>query len=271
MAYETLMKRLAVILLFVSFTFASIDLFAWGLKGHDVIACIAEHHLTEKAKENIDKILGGKSMIYYSSWIDNVQNSPYWINGYDRTNTWHYFNVDEGFTPQTMPRNPKGDVVSALNMIIDSLGNYQDELSDSVKIDYLRMLIHFVGDMHCPMHVGHLSDKGGHGVRIKWFGQNTNLHTLWDTKLVESVHAWSYTEWQQNLDRCTQEEFDEMSAGTPEDWLIETWHITVGIYEYTKPEENYSYKYMYDYAPVVERQFLVAGYRLAALLNKIFG
>ena len=268
---STLMKRLAVILLFVSFTFASIDLFAWGLKGHDVIACIAEHHLTEKAKENIDKILGGKSMIYYSSWIDNVQNSPYWINGYDRTNTWHYFNVDEGFTPQTMPRNPKGDVVSALNMIIDSLGNYQNELSDSVKIDYLRMLIHFVGDMHCPMHVGHLSDKGGHGVRIKWFGQNTNLHTLWDTKLVESVHAWSYTEWQQNLDRCTQEEFDEMSAGTPEDWLIETWHITVGIYEYTKPEENYSYKYMYDYAPVVERQFLVAGYRLAALLNKIFG
>lgn len=268
---NTLMKRLAVILLFVSFTFASIDLFAWGLKGHDVIACIAEHHLTEKAKENIDKILGGKSMIYYSSWIDNVQNSPYWINGYDRTNTWHYFNVDEGFTPHTMPRNPKGDVVSALNMIIDSLGNYQDELSDSVKIDYLRMLIHFVGDMHCPMHVGHLSDKGGHGVRIKWFGQNTNLHTLWDTKLVESVHAWSYTEWQQNLDRCTQEEFDEMSAGTPEDWLIETWHITVGIYEYTKPEENYSYKYMYDYAPVVERQFLVAGYRLAALLNKIFG
>ena len=268
---STLMKRLAVILLFVSFTFASIDLFAWGQKGHDVIACIAEHHLTEKAKENIDKILGGKSMIYYSSWIDNVQNSPYWINGYDRTNTWHYFNVDEGFTPQTMPRNPKGDVVSALNMIIDSLGNYQNELSDSVKIDYLRMLIHFVGDMHCPMHVGHLSDKGGHGVRIKWFGQNTNLHTLWDTKLVESVHAWSYTEWQQNLDRCTQEEFDEMSAGTPEDWLIETWHITVGIYEYTKPEENYSYKYMYDYAPVVERQFLVAGYRLAALLNKIFG
>ena len=268
---NTLMKRLAVILLFVSFTSASIDLFAWGLKGHDVIACIAEHHLTEKAKENIDKILGGKSMIYYSSWIDNVQNSPYWINGYDRTNTWHYFNVDEGFTPQTMPRNPKGDVVSALNMIIDSLGNYQDELSDSVKIDYLRMLSHFVGDMHCPMHVGHLSDKGGHGVRIKWFGQNTNLHTLWDTKLVESVHAWSYTEWQQNLDRCTQEEFDEMSAGTPEDWLIETWHITVGIYEYTKPEENYSFKYMYDYAPVVERQFLLAGYRLAALLNKIFG
>jgi len=62
-----------------------------------------------------------------------------------------------------------------------------------------------------------------------------------------------------------------MSGGKPEDWLNETWKITCGIYDYVKPDENYSYKFMYDYAQVVERQLLVAGYRLAALLNKIFG
>lgn len=265
------MKRLAVILLFVSFTFVSIDLFAWGQKGHDIIACIAERHLTEKAKENIDKILGGKSMIYYSSWMDNVQNSPYWKGGYDRTKTWHYFNVDEGFTPQTMPRNPKGDVLSAINMLIDSLGTHQKELSDSVKFDYLRMLIHLVGDMHCPMHVGRATDRGGNDFPLKWFGSKTNLHSIWDYNMVERLHAWSYTEWQQNLDRCTKEEFDEMSAGTPEDWLTETWKITCGVYGYVKPDDNCSYKYMYDYAQVAEHQLLVAGYRLAALLNKIFG
>ncbi|MBQ1730752.1 MAG: hypothetical protein II037_00925, partial [Bacteroidales bacterium] len=66
-------------------------------------------------------------------------------------------------------------------------------------------------------------------------------------------------------------EFREMSAGTPEDWLTETWKITVDIYANVKTDENYSYKYVYDYAPVVERQFLLAGYRLAALLNRIFG
>ena len=128
-----------------------------------------------------------------------------------------------------------------------------------------------VADMHCPMHVGRLSDKGGNWLVIKWFGDKTNLHTLWDSKLVESAHAWSYTEWQQNLDRCTKSEFKEMSAGTPEDWLTETWKITVDIYANVKTDENYSYKYVYDYAPVVERQFLLAGYRLAALLNRIFG
>lgn len=265
------MKRYICILLLIFLLFGSTDVFAWGQKGHAIVAYIAEKHLTRKARKAVDEILEGKSMVYYASWLDNIQNSPYWKGGYDRTKTWHYYNVDEGYTPQTMPRNPKGDVLTALNMVIDSLENHQKELSDSVKFDYLCMLIHLVGDMHCPMHVGRLSDRGGNWLVIKWFGDKTNLHTLWDSKLVESAHAWSYTEWQQNLDRCTKAEFKEMSAGTPEDWLTETWKITVDIYANVKTDENYSYKYVYDYAPVVERQFLLAGYRLAVLLNRIFG
>ncbi|MBQ5424337.1 MAG: S1/P1 nuclease, partial [Bacteroidales bacterium] len=165
----------------------------------------------------------------------------------------------------------KGDVLLAMNMLIDSLENHRNELSDSVKFDYLRMLIHLVGDMHCPMHVGRATDRGGNNFSLKWFGEKTNLHSIWDYNMVERVHSWSYTEWQQNLDRCSRSEIEAMSAGTPEDWLNETWKITCGIYDYVKPDENYSYKYMYDYAPVVEHQLLVAGYRLAALLNKIFG
>ena len=266
------MGRLFYIALFCTFLFsASVEAFAWGQKGHDIVASIAEKHLTRKARKNLNVILGGKSLVYYSSWMDNVQNSPYWNGGYDRTKTWHYFNVDEGYTPETMPRNPNGDVLSALDMLIDSLGNHSSELSDSVKFDYLQMLIHLVGDVHCPMHVGRLSDRGGNELCVKWFGSKTNLHSIWDSKLIESVHSWSYTEWQQNLDHCTKTEFKEMSSGTPEDWLRETWRITVGIYDYVKPDENYSYKYRYDYAPIVEHQLLVAGYRLAALLNRIFG
>lgn len=266
------MKRFFCIFMMSIFLFGgSIDVFAWGQKGHDIVACIAEKHLTRKAKKNLSAILGGKSLVYYSTWMDNVQNSPYWKDGYERTRTWHYLNVNEEYTPQTMPRNPKGDVLSALNMIIDSLENHRKELSDSVCFDYTRMLIHLVGDMHCPMHVGRLSDRGGNWLKIKWFEHETNLHSLWDSKLIESVHAWSYTEWMQNLDRCSKSEIAQMTSGTVEDWLNETWQVTVGIYANVTPEENYSYKYMYDYGPVVERQLLLAGYRLAALLNRIFG
>lgn len=266
------MKRIICILMVLFFLFCgSIEVFAWGQKGHAIVACIAEKHLTRKAKKNLNTILGGKSLVYYTSWMDFVQNSPFWKDGYDRTQTWHYFNVDEDFTPQTMLRNPQGDVLSALNMVIDSLENYRQELSDSVCRDYTLMLIHLVGDLHCPMHVGRLSDKGGNKFKLKWFGQKTNLHTLWDTKLVESVHAWSYTEWQQNIDLCTKSEIRQMQSGTVEEWLNETWQVTVGIYAYVTLDANYSYKYMYDYAPVVERQLLLAGYRLASLLNRIFG
>lgn len=266
------MGRTFVIVLISVFMFCgSYEAFAWGQKGHDIVTCIAEKHLTRKARKNLNAILDGKSLMYYSSWMDNVQNSPYWKDGYNRTKTWHYFNVDEGFTPQTMPRNPDGDVLTALNMLIDSLENHRNELLDSVKFDYLRMLIHLVGDIHCPMHVGRLSDRGGNELRIKWFKQNTNLHTLWDSKLIESVHSWSYTEWQQNIDRCSKAEISMMSAGTPEDWLNETWRITLGIYDYVEQDENYSYQYVYDYRQVVEHQLLVAGYRLAAILNRIFG
>lgn len=250
---------------------ASNNVFAWGQKGHAIVACIAEKHLTRKAKKNLNAILGGKSLVYYTSWMDFIQNSPYWKNGYDRTKTWHYINIDEGYTPQTMPREPKGDVVSALNMLIDSLENHRQELSDSVCKDYTLMLIHLVGDLHCPMHVGRLSDKGGNNFELRWFRQKTNLHTLWDTKLIESVHAWSYTEWQLNIDLCSKSDISQMQSGTVEDWLYETWQITVDIYAKVAENVNYSYKYVYDYGPIVEHQLLVAGYRLAALLNKIFG
>ena len=95
---------------------SSISAFGWGPKGHDVVAAIAEQHLTKKAKKAIDKILDGKSIVYYSSWMDNIQNSPYWEYGYNKTKTWHYANVDEGLTYQTMTKNPDGDVVNGLSV-----------------------------------------------------------------------------------------------------------------------------------------------------------
>jgi pilin isopeptide linkage protein/LPXTG-motif cell wall-anchored protein len=73
--------------------------------GHDVVAAIAEQNLSRKAKKAIDKILEGKSIVYYASWMDNIQNSPEWKGGYDKTKTWHYCNVDKGYTYDTTVYN----------------------------------------------------------------------------------------------------------------------------------------------------------------------
>lgn len=250
----------------------SLPVFGWGAKGHDIVASIAEQHLNPCTKRALNKILDGHSLVYYSSWMDNVQNSPYWKGGYDATKTWHYANIDKGETYQSMPKNPKGDVVTALDSLTREFRKNRSAMSDSLKIDYIRMIVHMVGDLHCPMHAGRLSDLGGNRVPVKWFGQKTNLHSVWDSKMIESARKWSYTEWTEQIDRAGRKERRNIAKGTFEDWLTETSACASEIYEYVGnlPEPNLSYQFVYDFSPMLEERLAVAGYRLAAVLNSLF-
>lgn len=259
-----------IALLFVSMLPAT----AWGPKGHDVVAAIAEQHLTCKAKRQISKLLDGKSIVYYSSWMDNIQNSPYWEDGYYKTKTWHYANVDKGLTYETMQKNENGDVVTALTMLTDEMLDNYKHLTDSMKVDYLKMIVHMVGDLHCPMHAGRLSDLGGNRMKVKWFRQDTNLHSVWDSKIIDSARKWSYTEWCDQLDRKDRKYRKEVMSGTYEDWFTETVEAAADIYEYVESMDqaspNLSYQFVYDFSPLLEESLLHAGYRLAYVLNEIF-
>lgn len=141
---------------------AATEAFAWGGKGHDVVAYVAECHLSRRAAKRITKILDGHSPVYYANWMDNASHTP----EYAHTSTWHYANVDEGYTYETMPRNEKGDVVTALNDIVSRLR--RGGLTHEEENMALRMLIHLMGDLHCPMHAGHKSDLGGNTVEVKF-------------------------------------------------------------------------------------------------------
>lgn len=240
-------------------------IWAWGQKGHDVITYIAECHLTPKAKKAVRQVLGGHSMMYYSSWMDNMVSVP----EYASVRTWHYANVDEGESYETMEKCPTGDICTALPEIIEKLKSR--ELSDSLETLYVKFLIHLVGDVHQPMHAGRLSDRGGNEFHVKWFGTPTNLHSLWDTALIESLRKWSYTEWQQNIDIASEKEIAEMAKGSVMDWFNQTVNLGKTIYLNVEEDGNYSYDYMLENYPIVEQQFLRAGYRLARLLNEIYG
>lgn len=237
---------------------------AWGQKGHDVTAYIAECRLTPKAAKQIDKVLGGHSPVYYANWLDNASNTP----EYAYSKTWHYLNIDEGETLDTMPKNPKGDVLEAVTTLIEQLKS--GSLAPEEETLALKMLIHLVGDMHCPMHTGHLSDRGGNQRPVMMFSNASNLHSIWDSALPEAAHRWSYTEWQQQLDRLSKEEVAAVQAGTPCDWLLETAGICAEIYDFTPEGTRVSYDYIAKYTPVIEQQFLRGGLRLARLLNEIY-
>ena len=144
------MKRFLIFAVAVCTTLTS---FGWGQKGHDTVAYIAECNLTPEVYQKVVKRLGGHSLVYYANWLDNASYS----DQYRYTKTWHYANVDEGFTYDTMAKNEKGDVVTAIDGLIAELKS--GKLSAEQENIRLRMLIHLMGDIHCPMHAGHLGDK----------------------------------------------------------------------------------------------------------------
>ena len=268
------MKRITFLFACIITIYSSMPAFAWGPKGHDIVAAIAEQNLTKKTKKALDKILEGKSIVYYSSWMDNIQNSPNWKNGYDKTKTWHYANVDKGLTYETMEKNKKGDVLTGLEFLVNELTVNFDNLSDSLKQDYVKMVVHMVGDMHCPMHAGRSTDRGGNGKNVKWFGQKTNLHSVWDSKMIDSARKWSYTEWVNHLDRKDKKYKKAIVQGTYQDWFAETVVRAEELYEYAERQgdevPNFSYQYVYDFSLLLENRLQTGGYRLAHVLNTIF-
>jgi hypothetical protein len=173
-----------------------------------------------------------------------------------------------------MTKNPSGDVITGLEMITKELTENYKELTDSVKIDYLKMIVHMVGDLHCPMHAGRLSDRGGNGTRVMWFRQETSLHSVWDSKMIESARTWSYSEWVENLDRTNRKYKKAVMSGTYEEWFMQTVEEAAKLYDYVESTGEIvpvlSYQFVYDFSPLLEEQLLNAGYRLAYVLNTIF-
>lgn len=237
---------------------------AWGQKGHDVTARIAEKHLTPTAKHAVDSIFQGRSIIYWANWLDNASHTP----EYAYSKTWHYKNVDEGVRYEEAPANPAGDAVTAIKAQYETLADPDTPIEASQLA--LKMLVHITGDLHMPLHLGHATDLGANRINVKFFNSPKNLHSVWDTSLPEATHKWSYTEWADQLDILTPEEETVVVSGTVDDWAKETVTVADGVYKYFRPGANISYNDIARWTPVVESQFLKGGLRLAHLLNSLF-
>ncbi len=257
------MKRtfwvISLILIYIS------NCYGWGQKGHDVIAYIAECRLTKQTLSVLDSILDNKSIVYYSNWLDNASHTP----EYAFTKTWHYKNIDATETYEEAYEEPKGNIVRALQEYIYklSLKNITKEESAFA----VKLIIHLMGDLHQPMHMGRLSDLGGNKHKVIYFNKDNNLHSVWDSSIVESGHKWSYTEWSNQLDRnLTDEEINQYVQGDINSWGKATYLIAQTIYDSTPQYHKISYDYIAKWTPVIETQFLKGGLRLADILNTLF-
>ncbi len=234
---------------------------AWGRTGHRVVAAVADEHLSGLARAHVRELLGTESLDEASFWPDEMRANPseFW----QRTaNPWHYVTVG-GFTYDEAP--PEGDALTALRRFSATLRDRNASRAD--KQLALRFIVHIVGDLHQPLHVGRPGDRGGNDVKVKWFGRDTNLHAVWDSALVDEEDL-SFTEWAERLNRrTTSEEVIRWWVPDPLVWITESAKIRDTIYP---ADPELSYRYIYDHSPTVRRRLAQGGVRLAAYLNALF-
>lgn len=240
---------------------------AWGMLGHRVVGQIAQSYLTKKTSREVKKILGHESLAMASNWGDFIKSEP----AYNYLGNWHYINLPAGLNAEQLDYALKGDTVTdaytRILFLTDELKN--KGLDHDKKLMYLRLLIHIAGDLHQPMHTGRPGDQGGNKIQLTWFGQNTNLHRVWDSDLVGAKEL-SYTEYSNSINVITKVGLRSLQREGPAKWVTDSYQISEKIYANIKPGDKLSYRYIYDNQSIADQQLLKGGVHLAGLLNDIF-
>jgi len=255
-------------LLVITFCFSLPAMAWWGATGHRVVGKIAESYLTPKAKAAITQILGTESLAMASNWADFIKSD----SNFNYLSPWHYSDLKQGLSFNEFKNELQHDTATnaynKLNFLIKELKNKQ--LSADKKLMYLRLLIHIAGDIHQPLHIGKPEDLGGNRIRVLWFGDSTNLHSIWDDKLIQFQNL-SYTEYSDAINHTKLKQRTDWQKQPMIEWFFETYQLAGKIYaEINRPVSRLSYRYNFDHIDQLNQQLLKAGVRLAGLLNEIF-
>lgn len=160
---------------------------AWGGSGHEVVGFIAESFLTPSARQQVDALLAGepasrRSLAAVSTWADEILSQPAWRA---KTATWHYVNVSIREPGYDAARDCPGS-----DCVVAQVEEQRHRLADrallpAVRLEALKFLVHFAGDMHQPIHIGDNKDKGGNSTFIRFQGHTIKLHRMWDSGVLD--------------------------------------------------------------------------------------
>ncbi len=274
------------LILFIVF-FTTGYIYAWGLRGHRVTARIAENHLNDKARTGVEALLAGETLARVANEADHLRSDE----RFACAAPFHYASVDDGDTYRSSVKNPKGDIVRALLYFEAVLRD--TKASPSNKQMALKWLVHLVGDLHQPLHIGRSADRGGNSTEVLWFGKKSNLHKVWDSEMINDQEL-SYTEFADFIDKAASPSGSSLSSGSYADWADEAPVVRADVYtchgkdgccksEAKKCRNDTTgfgddpaltvkleYAYVEKHRALVERQLYRGGLRLAGLLNGIF-
>src|SRR5215831_13684817 len=272
------MKRLSAAAILAMFLPAQV--LAWGPMGHAMIADIAESRLSPIAKKNIRLLLGDESLASVSNWADEIKK--------DRPETfaWHFADIPKdaaGFSEARDCYRPNdqgpGAQTDRHNCIVDRVEMFRQVLTDGNaskkdRVEALKFLVHFVGDVHQPLHAIDEA-RGGNDIKVVVFGSDQcgnyacNLHWTWDQLLLEHA-GYSEEDYVRHLEKLIMEKgLTARAGGTPEQWANES-HLEARRIIEQKPV-SIDDQYYQAHIDLVNEKLALAGLRLATVLNNALG
>lgn len=293
-----LCRRLCLLLLAGAGLFSSAH--AWGPEGHEIVALIAQDHLTSGAREAVTHLLSADTdtltahdIASEATWADAYRDSGRDVeaSGYHRTALWHYINLelrrpDFNWACWKHPGLPHGVPASqgpGRDCIVDKIDQFEAELaapqtSPKERLLALKFLLHLVGDLHQPLHAADNHDHGGNDVRVSGLSRRVErLHHAWDSDFVRDLGHDPRTVAARLNRRIDAAQIARWQQGSPESWARESWDIAQSDVYGPLPEGRRGATLRLDSAyvrqadHVVADQLSKAGVRLAWLLNRALG
>jgi hypothetical protein len=239
----------------------------WGQLGHRVIARVAAGRLTPEARQEVRSLLGRETLASVATWADQIRAQR------PETGPWHYVNIpiwDSIYRPAVVCQ--RGDcVIAALEAHIAKLGDRR--LPRDERAEALKWVVHLVGDMHQPLHVGDRGDRGGNDVKLTYEGKPGNLHAIWDTGLLLATGT-SEEQLVVQIERTLRQRGDlaRLTRGTTVEWAMESHAVSRDVaYPFLPRSLELDEAYLAKVRPILEDRVLRAGVRLAEVLNRALG
>ncbi len=249
------MSRKHPVLVAVTLALLSPAVWAWGEQGHQVIAALAESKLTPEVLQEVKHLLAlepGATLESISTWADEHRNPT--------TASWHYVNFPKNSCTYEAERDcPNGQcVVAAIDRQTEILASHAP---DEKKLLALKYVVHFIGDVHQPLHAGYKEDRGGNTYQLQAFMRGSNLHALWDSGLLKALDQDNSTIVHSLQIRAMPQHAPYTAVSAAEDSCKIVGKL--GFY----PETRLNAAYVQTYTPVMLFQLAVAGDHLAQVLN----
>ncbi len=241
------------------FFFFNLQVSAWSSQGHKLIVKIAKSQLNKNVIEWVDYYLKGMSWELAATWMDMVKNDSRHVG----MKSWHYVYIEKD---KTYVKTKEPNAINQLEFTITLLKNRN--LLEMEKVsELIRVLFHLVGDVHQPLNCGYPTDKGGNDVAVKFLDKPSSLNKVWEQDLLEEkkVDMWACSRVLLGLSSKERHQIQRIEIVN---WVQESRQLLPHVYNFKNGKIEQDYVNANN--PIVCKQLVKAGLRLATILNKIF-